>query len=148
MYTTCSNHGIFVWFNGQSIVLLWVSWCKNKSFWQRIICTKNKFPTYVFLKKRTKKIWIFVFLQKVRPNSKQPPDNFLGPNKRCRFWDEIVYDSMEGRISNYYRVQWTYSIKKKTRSTNSQFWDFIAYGRLQNGVTELDDSLLSLSVWA
>ena len=25
-------------FNEQSAVLLWVSWCKNKSFWQRFTC--------------------------------------------------------------------------------------------------------------
>ena len=25
--------------NEQSVVILWVSWCKNKSFWQRFTCT-------------------------------------------------------------------------------------------------------------
>ena len=29
------------WFNEQSFVILWVSWCKNKSFWQRFTCNKN-----------------------------------------------------------------------------------------------------------
>ena len=24
----------------QSVVILWVSWCKNKSFWQRFTCTR------------------------------------------------------------------------------------------------------------
>ena len=27
--------------NEQSAVILWVSWCKNKSFWQRFTCIKN-----------------------------------------------------------------------------------------------------------
>ena len=25
--------------NEQSVIILWVSWCKNKSFWQRFTCT-------------------------------------------------------------------------------------------------------------
>ena len=25
-------------FNEQSVILLWVIWCKNKSFWQRFTC--------------------------------------------------------------------------------------------------------------
>ena len=32
--------------NEQSVVILWVSWCKNKSFWQRFTCTQSVFfPT-------------------------------------------------------------------------------------------------------
>ena len=27
--------------NEQSVVILWVSWCKNKSFWQRFTCTRK-----------------------------------------------------------------------------------------------------------
>ena len=41
LYTTCSPqvwawnfHVLSLWFNKQSVVILWVSWCKNKSFWQ------------------------------------------------------------------------------------------------------------------
>ena len=31
--------------NEQSVVILWVSWCKNKSFWQRLTCTDRRiFP--------------------------------------------------------------------------------------------------------
>ena len=26
------------WFNEQSVVILWVSWCKDKSFWKRFAC--------------------------------------------------------------------------------------------------------------
>ena len=26
-------------YNEQSVIILWVSCCKNKSFWQRLICT-------------------------------------------------------------------------------------------------------------
>ena len=37
MFCTCSFHG-------NSIVILWVSWCKNKSFWQRFTCTTTQ-PT-------------------------------------------------------------------------------------------------------
>ena len=44
MFSPCSELGIFMYwtgeFNGQSFVILWVSWCKNKCFWQRFTCTK------------------------------------------------------------------------------------------------------------
>ena len=44
LYTTCSPR-VWAWnfrvlnlqFNEQSGIILWVSWCKNKSFWQRFI---------------------------------------------------------------------------------------------------------------
>ena len=47
LYTTCSPQ-VWAWnfhllnlcFNEQSVVILWVSWCKNKSFWQRFTCNK------------------------------------------------------------------------------------------------------------
>ena len=32
MYWTCNSMN-------KSVVILWVSWCKNKSFWQRFTCT-------------------------------------------------------------------------------------------------------------
>ena len=33
-------HVLNLWFNEQSVVILWFSWCKNKSFWQRFTCTE------------------------------------------------------------------------------------------------------------
>ena len=41
---TISVHNIFspglsLEFNEQSVIILWVSWCKNKRFWQRFTCT-------------------------------------------------------------------------------------------------------------
>ena len=46
MSKTISVHNMFLEFsqvkltwNEQSAVILWVSWCKNKSFWQRFTCT-------------------------------------------------------------------------------------------------------------
>ena len=35
------------WFNEQSVIILWVSWCKNESFWQRF--------TFIILH------WVFLF---------------------------------------------------------------------------------------
>ena len=32
--------------NEQSIIILWVGWCKNKSFWQRFTCTEPKMPPF------------------------------------------------------------------------------------------------------
>ena len=34
-------HVLNLKFNGQSVVILWVSWCKNKSFWRRFTCARN-----------------------------------------------------------------------------------------------------------
>ena len=35
MFWLCSELAIFMyWTREQSVVILWVSWCKNKSFWQ------------------------------------------------------------------------------------------------------------------
>ena len=43
LYTTCSEHGIFMhWtlqFKGQSFVIFRVSWCKNKCFWKKLTFT-------------------------------------------------------------------------------------------------------------
>ena len=44
MFSTCSELEIFVLnskFNEQSVVILWVSWCKNKAFWQRSTCKEG-----------------------------------------------------------------------------------------------------------
>ena len=40
LYTTCSELVFFGDFNEQSLVILWVNWFKNKSFWRRFICTR------------------------------------------------------------------------------------------------------------
>ena len=34
----CTQHVLNWWFNEQSVVILWVIWCKSKSFWQLFIC--------------------------------------------------------------------------------------------------------------
>ena len=36
-------HVLNLQFNEQSVVILWVSWCKNKSFWQRFTCKVHIF---------------------------------------------------------------------------------------------------------
>ena len=40
LYTTCSEHVFFGEFNEQSLVILWVNWCKNKGFRKRFTCTE------------------------------------------------------------------------------------------------------------
>ena len=42
MYWTCSFLVLNSQFNEQSVVILWVSWCKNKSFWQRFTSTYSQ----------------------------------------------------------------------------------------------------------
>ena len=39
LYTTCSELVCFREFNEQSLIILWVNWFKNKSFWHRFTCT-------------------------------------------------------------------------------------------------------------
>ena len=51
MSETISVHNMFspglsLEFNEQSVVILWVSWCKNKSFWQRFTCTTYPLLTW------------------------------------------------------------------------------------------------------
>ena len=54
--------------NEQSVVILWVSWCKNKSFWQRFTCTQ-RYPRpnfqhgFLFLGFLSRKCWNGKFLQ-------------------------------------------------------------------------------------
>ena len=38
MFWTWNFHVLNLSFNEQYVVILWVSWCKNKSFWQRFTC--------------------------------------------------------------------------------------------------------------
>ena len=39
LYTTCCEFIFFLEFNEQSLVILWVNWCKNEGFWKRFTCT-------------------------------------------------------------------------------------------------------------
>ena len=39
MFWAGNFHVLNSYFNEQSVVIFWVSWCKNKSFWQRFTCT-------------------------------------------------------------------------------------------------------------
>ena len=39
MFWAWNFHALNLQFNEQYVVILWVSWCKNKSFWQRFTCT-------------------------------------------------------------------------------------------------------------
>ena len=38
LYTTCSKLVFFGEFNEQSLVILWVNWCKNEGSWKRFTC--------------------------------------------------------------------------------------------------------------
>ena len=51
LYTTWSELVFFGEFNEQSLVILWVNWCKNEGFWKIFTCIK----LYIFL--------IYLFLQ-------------------------------------------------------------------------------------
>ena len=42
MFWACNIHVQNSRFNEDSAVILWVSWCKNKSFWQRFTCSKYR----------------------------------------------------------------------------------------------------------
>ena len=39
VFWACNFHALNLWFNEQSFVILWVSWCMNKCFWKRFTCT-------------------------------------------------------------------------------------------------------------
>ena len=39
MFWAWNCHVLNWWFKEQSVAILWVSWCKNKSFWQSFTCT-------------------------------------------------------------------------------------------------------------
>ena len=55
LYTTCCELVFFGEFNKQSLVILWVNWFKNESFWKRFTCT-------TFTVKLIKKGILFQFL--------------------------------------------------------------------------------------
>ena len=38
MFWARNFHVLNLYFNEQSVVILWVSWCKNKNFWQIFTC--------------------------------------------------------------------------------------------------------------
>ena len=67
----CTQHVLQVFwaynFHEQSVVILWVSWCKNKSFWQRFTCTwhqKERNHTFTNLKCfKMKEAWLKMFLK-------------------------------------------------------------------------------------
>ena len=39
LYTTCCELLFFGEFNEQSLLILWINWCKNVGFWKRFTCT-------------------------------------------------------------------------------------------------------------
>ena len=43
LYTTCCELVFFLEFNEQSLVTLWVNWCKNEGFWKRFTCISHIF---------------------------------------------------------------------------------------------------------
>ena len=58
---TCCAHKLF-WMSKQKqkpifVVILWVSWCKNKSFWHRFTCTSNLLSSRLQLHEHTKIFW-------------------------------------------------------------------------------------------
>jgi hypothetical protein len=88
---------LFMVIHEQSVVILWVNWCKNKSFWQRFTCNERFFSHVFFLFRRT-------FESKVFCSS--PLKNILiyelelalcltgwfstiTANPRCLFWQKI-----------------------------------------------------------
>ena len=42
LYTTCCQLVFFLEFNEQSLVILWVNWCKNEGFWKRFTCIRYR----------------------------------------------------------------------------------------------------------
>ena len=60
MFSPCSELGISTYWTCN----LWVSWCKNKSFWQRFTCTecirhvqKNQIAVPITISLHRKKVW-------------------------------------------------------------------------------------------
>ena len=45
LYTTCSELVFLGEFNEQSLVILWVSWCKNEGFWKTFTCMISNLKT-------------------------------------------------------------------------------------------------------
>ena len=43
LYTTCCELVFLEEFNAQSLVILWVNWCKNEGFWKKFTCTQRNF---------------------------------------------------------------------------------------------------------
>ena len=48
LYTRCSELVFFGEFNEQCLVILWVNWFKNESFWKRFTCTSPNYCKKVF----------------------------------------------------------------------------------------------------
>ena len=59
IHTTCSELVFFEEFNEQSLIILWVNWCKNEGFWKRFTCKKRgvKFCCKVLILWEGHKIW-------------------------------------------------------------------------------------------
>ena len=93
---SCLNQTFYVLKQWNSF-LIWKTALNRKCLNQKFIVLKSNSLHIFSFKTKEQKIYIFGFLQKVRriswaiAYSNLPPDNCLGPNKRCQFWDEIVY---------------------------------------------------------
>ena len=78
--------------NEQSVVILWVSWCKNKSFWQRFTCTiifrllgaRNEFAI-------TPVILLFLLLPAQR-DRRSPQRRFYANRYRGKYWFQHEFE--------------------------------------------------------
>ena len=51
LFWQCSELVFFGEFNEQSLVILWVNWCKNEGFWKRFTCNDQTTIIFKFIEK-------------------------------------------------------------------------------------------------
>ena len=59
MFCSCSALVFFMVIPWKSVIILWVNWCKNKSFWQRFSCIKHIFLVYFHSKCNWYTLWLY-----------------------------------------------------------------------------------------
>ena len=57
LYTTCCELVFFREFDEQSLVILWVNWFKNESFWKRFTCIRSDYY-YIMCIRQTQSLYL------------------------------------------------------------------------------------------
>ena len=100
-------------FNEQSIVIFWISWCKNKSFWQRFTYTNAWTTTFV------------IFVCKIKVTKCLRVVGTHSNTRTVRLMIQIIFILLRKNSTSIVFVNFSIFVKKSPNSvgTGYSFWD-------------------------
>ena len=105
LFTTCCELVFLGEFNEQSLVILWVNWCKNDGFWKRFTCTNHgEDNSTIVADSKTLEERIYSDLDKAETSGDDDPKTVLKPETSKRKKQEDIATDSDELEGNTYRV--------------------------------------------